>query len=442
MKKIKVSVIMPSLNVAPYIEECIRSVLYQSLKEIEVICIDAGSTDGTVEILKKYEKADQRMKIVNFGVKSYGAQVNYGILAAQGEYIAILETDDFIEAKMYETLYCAAEEHHADYAKADFKKFFVLKSGEYLYSTVNLFEHEKTEFYGKLINPHSMDDLYKADYNIWKGIYKRDFLIQNHIFLNESAGASYQDIGFMEKVMAAARRAVYLNQPFYHYRMDRNDASSYSIHSLKNTQFEFQKLLEYFEGKENIYWRGIYLHMMTAFFNEYEKTLKKTGFAFESPACSNYYFWFIDKITQAIKEHFISTEDMEKKYWEKFKLLLKSPSAFAEFLKSEKSRCRVYADNLNFDYPTQILIFGAGHWGYETLKLMREKKNCQIQAFIDNDEGKQGMLVENLKICSLKEALCQFPDAFLFIANEKYYPEIRMQIEKEGQGHKILCPFE
>ena len=52
------------------------------------------------------------------------------------------------------------------------------------------------------------------------------------------------------------------------------------------------------------------------------------------------------------------------------------------------------------------------------------------------------MLVENLKICSLKEALCQFPDAFLFIANEKYYPEIRMQIEKEGQGHKILCPFE
>ena len=181
MKKIKVSVIMPSLNVAPYIEECIRSVLYQSLKEIEIICIDAGSTDGTVEILKKYEKADQRMKIVNFGVKSYGAQVNYGILAAQGEYIAILETDDFIEAKMYETLYCAAEEHHADYAKADFKKFFVLKSGEYLYSTVNLFEHEKTEFYGKLINPHSMDDLYKADYNIWKGIYKRDFLIQNHI---------------------------------------------------------------------------------------------------------------------------------------------------------------------------------------------------------------------------------------------------------------------
>ena len=84
MKKIKVSVIMPSLNVVTYIEECIRSVLYQSLKEIEVICIDAGSTDGTVEILKKYEKADRRMKIVNFGVKSYGAQVNYGILAAQG----------------------------------------------------------------------------------------------------------------------------------------------------------------------------------------------------------------------------------------------------------------------------------------------------------------------------------------------------------------------
>lgn len=442
MKTIKVSIIMPSLNVSAYIEECIRSAVNQTLEEIEIICIDAGSTDGTLEILTEYEKIDDRIKVINFDIKSYGAQVNYGISISKGKYIAILETDDFVESEMYETLYYAAEDYDADYVKADYKKFFALDNGEYLYSIIRQFEDEDAGFYRKILNPHTFDDLYKTDFNIWKGIYRRDFLIQNQIRLNESAGAVYQDIGFMEKVMAAAQRAVYLDKPFYYYRMDRDDASSYSIHGLRNTQIEFKKLVEYFDDSKSVYWRGLYLHMMTAFLNEYEKTLKKTGFAFESPECSDYYTWFRDHISQAIEGHMISPEDMERKYADKLDLLLKSPRAFAEFLKSQKNRFREYVENLAFADEKQIIIFGAGHWGYEALKLLREKKYCHVQAFVDNDCEKQGMVIENMKVYSLEQAVCEFPAAVIFIANEKYYSEIRIQIEKESKGRTILCPFE
>lgn len=442
MKNIRVSVIMPSLNVSAYIEECIKSAIRQTLTDIEIICIDAGSADGTFEILKKYEKLDNRIKVISFGVKSYGAQVNHGISVSQGEYVAILETDDFVGPKMYETLYHAAEQYHVDYAKADYKKFFALANGEYLYSVIKQFEDEDVGLYGKLLDPHTFDYLYKTDFNIWRGIYRREFLIQNEICLNESAGAAYQDIGFMEKVMAAAQKAIYLDKPSYYYRMDRGNASSYSIHGLRNTQFEFKKLMEYFDGSENVYRWGLYLHMMTAFLNEYEKTLKKMNFEFESPECSSYYAWFVNNISQAIEKQVVSPEDMEKKYADKFVLLLKSPCEYAEFLKSEKNKFREYMEKLIFPLRTQILIFGAGHWGYEALKLLKDKRNCHVQAFVDNDDEKQGMIIEDMKVYSLEQAVCKFPTAVIFIANEKYYPEMRIQIEKESKGRVILCPFE
>ena len=91
---VKVSVILPSLNVARYIRECMDSVLSQSLQELEIICVDAESVDGTRELLNEYAGKDSRITVLNSNVKSYGKQVNIGLEYASGEYIAILETDD------------------------------------------------------------------------------------------------------------------------------------------------------------------------------------------------------------------------------------------------------------------------------------------------------------------------------------------------------------
>ena len=97
---VKVSIIMPSLNVANYISECMDSVINQTLSDIEILCIDAGSTDGTLDILRDYESKDNRIKVIVSSMKSYGHQVNMGLDMAKGEYIGIVETDDYIESYM------------------------------------------------------------------------------------------------------------------------------------------------------------------------------------------------------------------------------------------------------------------------------------------------------------------------------------------------------
>ncbi len=112
--KTLVSIILPSLNVADYIQEALNSARSQTMQEIEMICIDAGSTDGTLEILEEGAKDDPRIRILHSEVRSYGYQVNLGIREARGEYVAILETDDFVDPGMYETLYRLAGEYHAD----------------------------------------------------------------------------------------------------------------------------------------------------------------------------------------------------------------------------------------------------------------------------------------------------------------------------------------
>ena len=95
-KEVRVSVILPSLNVAGYIEKAYKSVVRQTLEEIEIICIDAGSTDGTWDIIESVASKDDRITAIQSPVKSYGYQVNMGIDMACGEYIGILETDDYV----------------------------------------------------------------------------------------------------------------------------------------------------------------------------------------------------------------------------------------------------------------------------------------------------------------------------------------------------------
>ena len=93
---IKVSVIMPCLNMEKYIEQSIKSVINQTLKDIEIIVVDAGSTDKTLDIIERYKSQDERIKLIHSDKKSYGYQMNLAINKAQGEFIGIVETDDYV----------------------------------------------------------------------------------------------------------------------------------------------------------------------------------------------------------------------------------------------------------------------------------------------------------------------------------------------------------
>ena len=120
---IKVSVIVPVYNVENYLKQAISSVINQTLKEIEIICVNDGSTDSSKAILDEYQKSDDRIIVVNKSNKGYGAACNTGLKLARGKYVAILEPDDFIDAEMYENLYSLAQSCDADMVKSAFYEF-------------------------------------------------------------------------------------------------------------------------------------------------------------------------------------------------------------------------------------------------------------------------------------------------------------------------------
>ena len=220
MDQPRISILMPSLNVAGYIGECMDSVLAQTLSEIEIICIDAGSADGTWEILQEYAAKDSRIRLILSDRKSYGYQMNLGLSAARGEYIGIVETDDWVEPGMFTALYSTAREMSADIVKANYYWYYTIPEKRNV-----PFDNLKRCPYGTVFRPRDTMRLFETTPAIWSGIYRRDMLAEHDIRFNETPGASYQDASFHFMVCAVAERAVCLPQYLHHYRRDNENSS-------------------------------------------------------------------------------------------------------------------------------------------------------------------------------------------------------------------------
>lgn len=121
-KTIKVSIIVPVYNVEKYIRCCLDSLVNQTMSNIEIICINDGSTDNSLEILEEYAKKDDRIKIINQENKKQGAARNRGIEIAQGEFIGFVDSDDWVDLDYFEKLYTTALEYQSDVAVASVLK--------------------------------------------------------------------------------------------------------------------------------------------------------------------------------------------------------------------------------------------------------------------------------------------------------------------------------
>ncbi|WP_051198119.1 glycosyltransferase [Butyrivibrio sp. MB2005] len=217
----KVSVILPSLNVRKYITECLESVMNQTLKDIEIICVDAGSTDGTLEIIKDKAASDSRIRLILSDMKSYGYQMNLGMAAAKGEYIGIVETDDYVSENMYEELYAIASGKKLDFIKSDFYRFTT--DGDAVSKTLNKAAWDG--YYGRLVCPMDEKKCFGFVINTWNGIYKTSFIRENDIRHNETPGASFQDNGFWFLTYVYAKRAWFHDKAYYMNRRDNPKSS-------------------------------------------------------------------------------------------------------------------------------------------------------------------------------------------------------------------------
>ncbi len=200
MAQAKVSIIIPTYNVEEYLEECLDSVCRQTLKDIEILCVNDGSTDGSLEIIKRYAAKDERIVVLDGPNGGYGKAMNRGLDAATGEYIGIVEPDDFIALTMYEDLAKLADENALDFVKADFYRFTRRSNGDMSLKYNHL---DKTgEWYNKVFDASVTPQALHFIMNTWSGIYRREFLESHGIRHHETPGASFQDQAPRSKIMA------------------------------------------------------------------------------------------------------------------------------------------------------------------------------------------------------------------------------------------------
>jgi glycosyltransferase involved in cell wall biosynthesis len=218
--QVDVSVVIPVYNAQKYLDVCLKSVVEQSLENLEIICVNDGSTDGSPAILRKYADRDKRVKIINKENSGYGASMNVGMDAAQGTYIGIVESDDIIDKEMFKTLFEMAVRYDLDIVKSDYYEFEENGATKYIKSC-----KRKPECYGQVINAQLVPEIFDFQMNTWTGIYRAEFLRENEIKHNETPGASFQDNGFWFQTLALAKRIMFIDEAFYRYRQDNPHSS-------------------------------------------------------------------------------------------------------------------------------------------------------------------------------------------------------------------------
>lgn len=228
----KISVIVPIYGVERYLRQCLDSIASQSFSDFEVILVDDGGKDGCPAICDDYAARDSRFKVIHKANAGYGAAVNSGLTAARGEWIGIVEPDDWIAPDMYETLLSVTGDD-VDIVKANFTYIHpwgICRRGINLQPPARPFSAKE---YPDLLTVHP---------SIWTCIYRASFLRDAGIRMKEIPGAGWADNPFLYETLCQARKIAFVDKPVYFYRSPFEDP----IIARSNWQVPHGRLMEIF----------------------------------------------------------------------------------------------------------------------------------------------------------------------------------------------------
>lgn len=359
----EISILVPVYNVENYLKACMDSILAQTFDDLEIICMDDGSTDHSGAILDDYMAQDKRIKVVHKENTGYGNTMNMALQLAQGTYIGIVESDDTVERDMYRVMYDAARVHDLDCVKTD---FYV--SWEHENAAVKKEYRRLADdwyIYNRVLCPNQEKNAYLLEKFTWNALYKRELLIQNNIRYHETPGASYQDNGFWFQTFYWAKRVMFLDQAFYNYRQDNMEASvrnRQKVYAMKN-EFDF---IHRFMEKQNVA----------------DKELYRICFHWRMLA----YIGTLRRIEPSLKRQFAATIEDERKIYEERneayygymteeqRAIINDPAAYVEedligFTEITKEKLAGYKN---------IIVYGAGAYG--------ERMVCRVKAEITENQ--------------------------------------------------------
>lgn len=217
----KVSVIIPCYGVEKYLDRCMDSVLKQTLSDIEIILVDDGSKDRVPEMCDEYARQDDRIKVIHKANGGLGYARNSGLEIATGEYVAFVDSDDYVDLSIYETLYYEAEKENADAVFCGFNLEGIndnwIKSNEIDSAKI---------FQGKGVTRFMLDMVANAPeepnerryyMSVWRAIYRRSIIVDNNIKFPSEREVASEDIPFQVDFLKLSHKIVYIPDNLYYY---------------------------------------------------------------------------------------------------------------------------------------------------------------------------------------------------------------------------------
>lgn len=426
----KVSIIVPVYNVEKYLEKCLNSAMNQTLQDIEIICINDGSTDCSFQIIENMAKKDARIRVVDKDNTGYGHTMNIGLDLAKGKYIVFLESDDYILPDMCEILYEKCEEYNLEIIKTDFFEFKMRENNVYSrYQRVS--DHNN---YHQVLSPKSCSNLFFTTMNTWTCMYKKEYIDKYGIRHNETPGASYQDNGFWFQTLMYCERMYLLDQAFYMYRQDNPGSSIYSKGKVRAFSDEYafirDKINEY--GGE----KGNFLKIC-AFFNINHNliSLKRVNKI------------YTEELIQLILKDF--DEYRRRKIWNVKNLpvdFIKKVMACWVQPEELKEKIWIYLDknvfrNRILDSCNSLILYGAGVYAGRVLSMLEECKiwNKDIYCGISS-VPEPGQKINGIRVRGIQELLQCIDSALVIVCARKdseYCTQMYRNLEKWGAGNVI-----
>ena len=239
-----ISVIVPIYKVEPYLKQCVDSIINQTYKNLEIILVDDGSPDGCPHICDEYAQQDNRVRVIHKINGGLSSARNAGLDIATGEYIAFVDSDDWLESDMYRTLVDLLHKYDADVAECAHEKSGIVEN---TYSDSNGISYNETIFdnYYSIINniviEKSMPDL---RFEVWDKLFKRSVISE----VRFKVGQIYEDMYFDREVLKRCRRLVYTSYIGYNYRVNREGSTVTFFNEKKLCKFtEIDEYVKEFE---------------------------------------------------------------------------------------------------------------------------------------------------------------------------------------------------
>ena len=391
--KTLVSVVMPVYNAGIYLKDAISDILNQTNKDFELICVDDGSTDKSLQILEYFAEQDNRIKIISQGNEGAGAARNAGMKLAQGEYLLFLDADDRFENKLLEKATELAKSTEADIVLFGSDGF--INDTGVITGIIPYPKPQAEGVYSYKDMPRSLFSIHGAV--IWNKLYRKSYI--DKIQLKFQQTPYMNDVFFSLISVAKANEIVYLDSVLMHYRQgQQNTISGYKIKAV-HPEYAFEILRDV---KNELVNSGIFQNLRLSYANvvaelilphldmvtpnNYTVYMRYLTSEFLSETCLNVltkddmvHEYLYDKVECLCKIGFIAflCMNFNNKYQELEYLR-------DELFKIESSKGKCYSLPSSIIWGSKIVLFGAGYRGKESYDNINKNDYCKIVAWIDS----------------------------------------------------------